>query len=242
MRASALAAWPRWIGTFEGVRLSDGTLFQWLGLDSRRRPVTAYGCDLASPGAMAALTWRHGPGADAPIASYQEITAEWTRVAMMVAHAGQGAASKAFRESAQLYYDVQSMNAWINAKIRVLEAILKKHIPTWAICPAVVQLARMRTEWAVGDEAWPKLDLAIGRGEWVTAAKECWPSDAGPDPEDPKTADRRLTQPREYVQSYTAVRALYRLADAYPGDELPDPLPDGTSPCDTDPAPPASVA
>lgn len=217
MRSAALAAlWP-WLGQFEGLWLDDGTMFQWLGLDTEGRTVTALGADLASPRAMAAIIWRHGTAPDAPQATYDEICHEWARVQAMQSHKGEGAASKVFRESAHLYLDVASLYDWCARKLAAMEEWVRSHSPigeAWDGLPSVVQIARARTLWAEGDVVWPKLDAAIVAGDWAACVDECVPGDME-------------TQPESYRASYRAVEDLYRQVGYYPGDALPDAMPDG---------------
>lgn len=213
MRTSvALAIWP-WLGRFEGLYLSDGSLFQWLGLDKKGRPVTALGVDLPSPSAMGAIVWRKGPKPTDVLATFEEVAIEWHRVKAMQSHAGEGGASQAFRSSAYLFYDVDSLFKWCRAKAASLEVYLRHSIPNWDSIPALAQIARLRTPWADGPGiAWPHLDAAIESGDWDTAARECLPSDMA-------------SQTSDYRCSYYSVQTLYLLCKQFSGEELPTPLP-----------------
>jgi hypothetical protein len=202
------------MGRFEGLYLDDGSLFQWLGLDEKGRPCTALGVDLPGPGMMAEIVWRHGKSPDYQVATYAEVCHEWVRVDAMQSSKGLGAASAVFRDSAHLYFDPPSLYLWCTKKAAVFEAALRRTIPNWDDRPACAQLARLRTEWADGVTAWPKLDAAIAAGNWATAKAECLPRDLA-------------TQTRAYRQSYAAVESFYSLAAMYPPDVLPTPLPDG---------------
>jgi hypothetical protein len=100
-------------------------------------------------------------------------------------------------------------------KLGLADAALARLIPSWPLLPGVAQLARLRTAWADGPASpWPHLDAALEARDWAEAARQCLPSDLA-------------AQPPQYRASYRAVVALYGLCDAWPGDELPDPLPSG---------------
>jgi hypothetical protein len=221
--------WP-WIGAYEGLYCSDGSLFQWLGLDVLGRPCTALGVDLPSPAAMGAIRWRHGRDSTSPQATPDEVAHEWARVYSMAdvdpdgsRHCPDGAASSKFRDSTHLYFDVPSLYAWCANKADQIEAALRRLIPRWDSLEACAQLARLRTAWADGPASrWPKLDAALQAGRWGTAGAEpgtasgeCMPSDYG-------------RQNPTYRRSYMAVRQLYVLAATTPPDQLPSPIPDGT--------------
>lgn len=215
MRPSALAAFFPWVGSFEGLTCDDGTPFRWMGLDEEGRVATTLGCDVDSPANALLLTWHIGPDDGAPIASAAQVTREWYRVKAMQQWKKSGGASGPFRSSAVLFVDLPSLYAYLGKLIAAQEPILRRSIPNWDDQRAVVQVARVRTSYAMGaGKLWPHLDAAIVRGDWATAAAECMPSDL------PR-------QSAKYRQSYDAVRQLYLVAADYPGDELPDPLPDG---------------
>lgn len=218
MRATALAAFFPWVGQFEGLYLDDGTVFRWMGLDEEGRVATTLGCDIDSPQNAALLTWRYTPAADAPIASRAEVYHEWARVKAMQAHKDEGGASEAFRSSARLFVDLASLYGYLGKLVAAQEPMLRRRIPAWDTVPGVVQMARIRTSYAEGATAlWPLLDAAIARGAWAEAAKQCFPGDMA-------------TQSAKYRQSYWAVYELYLLGKDYPGDELPNPLPNGSAP------------
>jgi hypothetical protein len=208
------AFWP-WLGNFEGVFRSDGIRFSWLGLDKLGRPATAYGCDLPSPQAMNAIVWRHLPNSTAPIATYTEIAHEWVRVDAMQAWKAYGGASDVFMNSAHLYYDVDSLTAWCNRKLALLEQQILSTIPNYATIPGLAQMARMRTSWADGGASpWPHLDAAISNGNWTEAQNQCMPEDLA-------------VQTPAYVQSYNAVKQMYGMCYQYSYDSLPATIPNG---------------
>ena len=212
----ASAFWP-WIGQFEGVFRSDGIRFGWLGLDKLGRPATAYGCDLPSPQAMAQIIWRHSPDQNSPVASYAEVVHEWARVDAMQAYKAYGGASDVFMNSAHLYYDVASLTAWCNRKLALLEQQILSTIPNYATIPGLAQMARMRTSWADGGASkWPHLDLAISQGNWVEAQNQCMPEDYD-------------VQTTAYQQSYQAVKQMYGLCGQFPGNDLPESIPNGSN-------------
>jgi hypothetical protein len=215
MRPTALAAFFPWVGSFEGLYLDDGTVFDWMGLDVEGRVATTLGCDIDSPENAALLVWRHSPAPDGPLASRDEVYHEWARVKAMQAHKDAGGASEVFRDSAHLHVDLPSLYGYLGKLVAAQEVILRRTIPNWDDRPGVVQMARARTSYAMGaGKPWPHLDAAIVRGDWPMAAQECMPSDL-------------LAQSKKYRQSYDAVRQLYLVAGDYPGDDLPDPLPNG---------------
>jgi len=216
VRLTAAAAFPAWLAQFEGN-------CPWPYLDAEG--LVTVGLGFLCPLNMALLlNWLLPSGASASAA---DVHAAYDVLSGLPKGRGGGW----YEGRVGITLSPRSWNVLYEHKISGFEAALRaaRHVgPAWDSLPSVCQLARLRTDWADGGEsAWPRLDAALARGDWATAAKECWPRDAGPDPEDSATADRTTVQPRAYIASYRAVRALYRLAADYPSDELPEPLPDG---------------
>lgn len=216
MRTTAIAAFPGWLAQFEGD-------LPGLYRDAKGLPTVGLAYLIPLSTALG-LAWTLPSGA---LASPADIHAAYDRLFVLPAGMGGGW----YQSRLGLFLSPHSAALLFVEKVRSFEAALRsaRHIgPEYDALPAVCQIARMRSAWADGGESsWPKLDAALARGDWRTAAEQCWPKDAGPDPWDPATAGRRTTQPREYTASYCAVRGLYLLADVYPGDELPESLPDG---------------
>jgi hypothetical protein len=205
MRTSALAAFPAWISQFEGDLPRP-----YLDV----RGLATVGIGLLCPLATAlTLSWTlAGTGAPATDDDVREAYA-----ALEALPAGRGGGW--YQSRVGIVATTASLQALFATKVATFERWLRSSSPigaAWDSLPAVAQLARMRTCWAVGCVAWPHQDAAIARGDWAMAAQECMPSDL-------------LRQPAEYRQSYQAVRELYLLAAEFPGDELPEPLPSGAT-------------
>lgn len=220
MRQSVRNALFPWLGQFEGLWRSDGSIFAWLGLDRLGRPAGPVGSDFPSPGTMAIVKWCYGyapkVGGVGARADYDKICYEWARVKAMQAYKNAGGASDAFKNSANIYCDMASLFSYLATLVGDQEVTLRHLITGWDTLPGVVQMGRLRTSYAEGASArWPKLDRAIMAGDWATAQKECLPSDLE-------------VQPFEYRRSYRAVQQLYTAAVDWPGEDLPDPLPNGT--------------
>lgn len=202
------------------------------GPDGQLKPgrvACGIGTDIDSPAAALKLVWRR---LDGSVASPDEVTAEWARVHAMQAYAGHGGGKgSVFDRTHTITVDPMSLAQYTAELLAYDESVLRlpAHIgPVYDTIASPAQLARLRTAYASGaGRMWPKLDAAIRAGDWLTAARECWPRDAGPNPLDPTTADHKLTQPPDYRRSYVAVQALYLSAAQYPGAELPPTLPDG---------------
>jgi hypothetical protein len=219
VRTSAVVAYPSWIAQFEGDCRDP-----YLDV----RGLVTVGVGFLCPLSVALLcSWTTPAGA---LATPAEIHAGYDVLTSLPPGRGGGW----YRGRAGLTLTPFSFAALYAQRISGFETALRSpaHVgPAWDGLAAVGQIARMRTAWAEGGAApWPKLDAAIRAGAWEVAARECWPADAGPDPEDPATAHRTTSQPAEYVASYHAVRALYRLAAGYPGEELPLELPGTDAP------------
>lgn len=213
MRPTADAAYPAWIAQYEGDERDPY-------LDVRGLPTVGLGF-LCPLGTALLCSWTLPSGA---LATPGDIHAAYDRLTKLPA----GRGGSWYQGKAGLTLTPHSYAVLYASKLSTFERSLRSSVgPAWDTLPAVVQIARMRTEWAEGAEPWPHLDAALAASDWATAAAQCWPRDAGPDPEDPSTTLRTRTQPLAYVRSYVAVRALYRLASAYPDDALPDELPDG---------------
>jgi hypothetical protein len=199
-----------WLGQFEGN-------LPYMYLDVKGRVATGVGTDINSPAAARALAWRWKDG---HLASADEVTREWASVNAMQGHRLEGGGSITWIQRAQLLVDPQSLAVYTAKLLASYEAVLRLPSfigPAYDSLPGVCQLARLRTAYADGAWArWPRLDAALAVGNWQTAANESQPGDI-------------MVQNVNYRRSYRAVRALYLLADAYPGSELPDPLPDGRS-------------
>lgn len=211
--------WP-WLGSYEGLYLSPGVVWQSAGLDDYGRPCCALGVDLPSPQVMARIAWRHGRDSRAPTATYDEVCHEWARIYSMarVSPDGarsypSGAASREMLDSAHLWLDVSSLYAYCGALLSEMEAAVRAStIPTWDAIPELAKVARARTLWADGDHSrWPRLDAAISAGLWSEAAAQCTPSDYA-------------RQNPTYQRSYDAVRAMYLLCPDNPG-ALPSAMP-----------------
>lgn len=217
MRATTLAAYPGWLTPYEG---------NYPGLYRDKDGLPTAGLAFLVPLSIGlGLAWTV-PSSGA-LATPADIHAGYEALFALPKGMGGGW----YQSRVPLRLSPHSAAVLFAEKIASYEKALSSptHVgPAWFTLPAVCQLARLRTDWADGSASpWPKLDAALARGDWAAAAAECWPKDAGPDPDDPSTAGRKTTQPKEYIASYRAVRALYLLAADYPGDELPDPLPDG---------------
>jgi hypothetical protein len=194
------------IGPFEGLYLDDGSVFSWLGLDVKGRPCAE----------MSHVIWRRvwsKDGGTGQAAQADELAHEWARVKAMVAHSASGAASPVFRDSAHLYLDLASLYSYLTrVKLANFEAALRKSIPNWDDLPEGIQTARMRTEWADGDDAWPKLDAAIVAGDWAQARQECLPALLQFDLRGMTVRWRNPARPGQteaYLRSYQAVADLY---------------------------------
>lgn len=213
MRPTARAALLPWLAQFEGS-------VPWMYLDRLGLVTTGIGVKIDSPTQALAIqwTWRATGAPAAPSA----VQAEWTRVkSLQASRLFGGGAGGPFDSSARLVAVPTSLEAYTLAVMAELEATLRTpaHVgPAWDTLPSVAQVARTRTAWADGAASpWPKLDAALARGDWATAAEESQPSDLA-------------VQPAAYRRSYAAVRALYEMAPQYDADALPDPMPDGTMP------------
>ena len=210
------SAFFAFIGPFEGLYLDDGSVWSWLGLDVKGRPCAALGWDVPYPVEMGRVVWRHNWSARGGVgdaATADEIAHEWVRVRAMQSSAKSGAASTTFRDSAHLYLDIDSLYSHlINVKLANFETDLRRSVPNWDELPEDIQTARMRTAWADGDDAWPKLDAAIAAGDWTAARAEClpallmfdeWGRVAWRYPHSPRT------QTEAYLRSYQAIVDLY---------------------------------
>ena len=216
MRQTAAAAFPVWLKPFEGDCRDPY-------LDVRGLPTV--GLAFLCPLSVALLcSWTLPSG---ELATPAAIHAAYDKLTALPKGMGGGW----YQGKVGLTLTPHSFAVLYAQKLASFEKALRSssHVgPAWDTLPGVCQLARMRSDWADGSASpWPKLDSALARGDWETAAAECWPIDAGPDPEDSTTEGRKTTQPAEYTKSYLAVRQLYRLASQFPDDELPDQLPDG---------------
>lgn len=204
MRASAAAAFPRWLAQFEG--------------DCRDPYLDVYGLPTVGLAFLCPLTlalsqaWTLSSGG---LATPADIRAGYAKLCLQPKGMGGGW----YRSKAGLTLTPHSYAVLLASKLASFEGALRstKHVgDAWDGLPAVAQVARMRTAWADGGGAiWPKLDAALREGRWNDAADESAPGDLA-------------KQPREYGASYRAVADLYRLAGGYPGDELPLELPDGS--------------
>lgn len=204
MRVSSAAAFPGWIKRYEGDFRDP-----YLDWDGYPTVGLAFLCPLST---ALCLGWSLPSG---ELARPADIHAAYAQLVALP----KGEGGRWYQGKVGLTLTPSSFEMLYAQKIASYEHALSSpsHVgPTWFTLPAVAQIARMRSDWADGSASpWPKLDAALARGDWKTAADESQPEDL----------DR---QPPEYVQSYVAVRQLYELAAGYPGEELPLELPDGT--------------
>jgi hypothetical protein len=212
MRDSVKAVILPWLAQFEGS-------VPWMYLDIYGRVACGIGTDINSPSAALQLEWHWKNGQRA---TPSEVTREWCGVQAMQGHTTDGGGSATWRDRAQLTVGQASLAAYTATLFGVYEALLilpERIGPAWPTLPGVVQLARLRTSYADGESAaldgWPALDWAIRCERWEDAARECMPKDLG-------------RQNASYKLSYHAVQDLYLLADAWPGEDMPSPLPNGT--------------
>lgn len=132
------------------------------------------------------LKWSDGTRASVP-----EIEAEWYRV-----KGDENCAKLGHRYAAKVTHlrlsreDVEQV---VFTKLDAVDVQLSKRFPEWERWPADAQLATLSMAWACGAAfAFPKLEAALKRRDFDTAARECKMNEAGNPGLKPRNAANRL--------------------------------------------------
>ena len=163
LRPAAAAAFLPYTAPLEGV-------VDHLYLDVKGLVTIGVGC-LVDPVDLAlALPMRWRKTGDH--ATREEIRAEWLAIKTNreLARLGAGAA----RKHCRLYLAPEDVDALTTARLERTVRALERRFPAFDAYPASAQLALVSLAWACGVAfAYPKLDAAVRRGDWTTAAAEC---------------------------------------------------------------------
>jgi GH24 family phage-related lysozyme (muramidase) len=166
MHESVRQIFPGFSEKFEGR-------FRWPYLCVAGIPTVGIGCALGRVGLALALPWTvlEGGARATPL----QVSAQWVYLKEHQALAQAGA--RACEHATQLRLTDADVDALLESRMAVNEAILAKRFRAWSFFQADAQLALHSLAWAVGAvevaEGYPKLCAAAERGDWDGARAEC---------------------------------------------------------------------
>ena len=220
MRTAVRTAFPDWSARFEGS-------VSWLYLDILGFVTIAIGNLVddtktgTPPESALSLPLVHPDGRPAP---REAIGAAWRKVKAHPQLARWG--HRAAEAVTSLRLTPEGVRLVVLRKLDDVERQLRARFPEWEEWPAAAQLATLSMAWACGAAfRYPRLEAALKRRDWATAAKECHINEKG----NPGVAPRNV-----------ANVALYLVAASNPDpdalDDLPPTMPEVVQPRNPDTA------
>ncbi len=161
MREVVRAAWHGFSEPLEGR-------CTWMYADALGLVTTGVG-NLIDPIAYAlALPWRTPDG---KLATPEDIRRAWQRVKR---DADPKAGGGTHARLTSLRLDDHEVDRLVDRKLDANDRVLETRFPAWHSLPADAQLALHSLAWACGPHfKYPKLEAAVKRLDFVTAAEEC---------------------------------------------------------------------